>query len=545
MTDSTRARLFAVAFAIVAAVCALIRDPLVKPITFDNQIYFYVAERVADGEPPHASLVDHKHQVPALLSGAAIAVGRLGGLDDVLSARLLSILAAGLTIAIVWLLVWRLSGRFLSAHLAALVMLTFPDFFHQAAMGLRPQLFVGLFTAWALHAFARGHCRRAGALAAAAFLSWQPAAVLGAGLGLASLPASDRMRRITALGVGAAATVLIYEAYFLWHGVLLEQLRQSYLIRASAGLVEVPALADTLSFFLRMGLWKFDSHLLFPLTLLVALALTWGAAVVRPASAWRIASERPAVIASVLVATFGLAFTALDHQAYPDLFILQPLIAAVVGVALGEAATRLAGVPRERLPWVAFSMFAFLILGSAAGRGRLFPQGELTLAKQRELAMQIDVLVEEYGPVWAIGCPHLLALRRIANHSPYGLLIDPKLRDYVDRREGGELTIPINDGRPPGVILLARGGVKDLMPQIRRDYTAFPRPTFLEQGIRVWVRRPTWALRERQRLLEARDAAEPVPPKLRSPGAAAAAAAAGAAARGAVAGRAGAATGAP
>jgi hypothetical protein len=55
-------------------------EPFDRPITIDNQLYFYVAERVAAGVPPHLSLVDHKHALSAMLSGWAMWPGRVFGL---------------------------------------------------------------------------------------------------------------------------------------------------------------------------------------------------------------------------------------------------------------------------------------------------------------------------------------------------------------------------------------------------------------------------------------------------------------------------------
>src|SRR5262245_35580044 len=65
-------------------------EPLSRPITVDDQVYFYISERAAAGVPPHVSLVDHKHQLTALLSAAAMSAGRPLGIDDVIAARVLS-----------------------------------------------------------------------------------------------------------------------------------------------------------------------------------------------------------------------------------------------------------------------------------------------------------------------------------------------------------------------------------------------------------------------------------------------------------------------
>src|SRR5688500_3553860 len=71
----------------------------------DDQLYFFVAERAASGVPPHLSLVDHKHQLTALLSAIPMRIGRSFGADDVVAGRVASMLAAAGTVVLLFLLV--------------------------------------------------------------------------------------------------------------------------------------------------------------------------------------------------------------------------------------------------------------------------------------------------------------------------------------------------------------------------------------------------------------------------------------------------------
>ena len=153
-------------------------EPFDRPITIDNQLYFYVAERVAAGVPPHVSLVDHKHALSAMLSGWAMWPGRVFGLDDVYSVRVLSMLFAATLPAALWSVALRLTGRPIVAHIAAFVSLSFDDFFAQAAMGVRPQLFMAVFMTYSFAALGARRHALAGAAAIASFLCWQPALVV-------------------------------------------------------------------------------------------------------------------------------------------------------------------------------------------------------------------------------------------------------------------------------------------------------------------------------------------------------------------------------
>ncbi len=482
---------FALLFFAAAMYLGWLQKPLTKAFTIDNQIYYFLAERVASNEPPHISLADHKHQLSSILSGAAIALGRLVGVDDVVSVRALSMTVAAGTVASVWLLALRLSGTLLGAHLAGLVMLTYTDFFHQGTMGVRPKVFMAFFLALALLAFTADKRTRSGAYAAFSFLCWQPALLVLGGLGLTTLLERDRWKNAARLTVGAAVAVLAYEAYFVWHGALAEQLYQSYAMPADAGAYKLPEFTKSLRFIIRMGLWREDSHFVFPVTFLVGLASCWIHACVRPRATWEFMRSHPGGVGAIAVSHLALAFTMINHQAYPDMFFLQPLIAAVCGVVLGGIAHLAVKLPRQVLPWALGTLCALFILNSAVARTTIFGQrAGLTVQDQKDLAKQVELLADQYGPVWAIGCPHLLAFNHTANHTPYGLLIDRKLTDYILRKAGEEPYMPLKDGRLPGVILVARGGERKIVPWLPYEYFHMPDTAFAKQGIRLWLRRP-------------------------------------------------------
>jgi len=114
----------------------------------------------------------------------------------------------------------------------------------------------------------------------------------------------------------------------------------------------------------------------------------------------------------------------------------------------------------------------------------------LTIDDQRQLAHEVEELREEYGSVWAIGCPHLLALERRENHVRFGLLIDPRVRAYIKELAGDQAYRPLKDGKLPAVILDSRGGAGMVVPWMRREYERQEAPEFRRQGIWVWIRRP-------------------------------------------------------
>jgi len=90
-------------------------------------------------------------------------------------------------------------------------------------------------------------------------------------------------------------------------------------------------------------------------------------------------------------------------------------------------------------------------------RTNVFANTGLHLADQKRLTSQLDLLYDDYGSVWAVGCPHLLAFARRENFLPYALLIDEKVQEYMVRdTQPGRAYLPLRNGKLPGVILSSR-----------------------------------------------------------------------------------------
>jgi len=327
-----------------------------------------------------------------------------------------------------------------------LTLLAFPDILTQAAMGSRPQLLMAALTSLSLVAFARRRFFRAGLAAVGAFLCWQPAALIGAGLAAAALVLRERFSAIGRLFLGALAAVLLYEAYFAWHGALGEQLRQSYLLPAHFESYSYPTLKSSLAFFLAFGLpWRHDSSWLLAAAFLALLAVTPLWVLIRHQTllaAWR---RRPAWPAALACAYLTTALTFLTHEGYPDMFFPEPFVAIFSGVLLAGVGKTLARL-HPRLSPLRFALSAAAavwLLALGISRREAFTSGGIHLADQRALATQLDVLADGYGSIWAVGCPHLLAFLRRENFLPFALLIDPKVQAYIERAHPGENEIII------------------------------------------------------------------------------------------------------
>src|SRR5690242_16686624 len=142
MSAGPMPRSFLVAWAIVAALACWRLDPVTRPITGDNQLYFYLAERAASGVAPHVSLVDTKSQLGVLVTAASIAAGRVGGEDDVAASRAASIAFAALAVVLAAELATLLAGSTAAGHIAALALIAARGFADHAAVGSNPKVFL-------------------------------------------------------------------------------------------------------------------------------------------------------------------------------------------------------------------------------------------------------------------------------------------------------------------------------------------------------------------------------------------------------------------
>src|SRR6185436_12605915 len=91
-------------------------------------LYDYIAQCIVRGQTPYKDVIDIKAPGSFYISALAMQAGRAVGIRDIIAARLLHILLAGLLSALVYLVAEAyLRDRF-AAVLAVLVLLTLPHF---------------------------------------------------------------------------------------------------------------------------------------------------------------------------------------------------------------------------------------------------------------------------------------------------------------------------------------------------------------------------------------------------------------------------------
>ncbi len=456
-----------------------------KPLLADNQHYFYIAERITAGVPPHISHIDPKNMLSCFMSAGAMKIGRVFGLDDISSGRALSVVITAASISLAWLLAYELSGSVLAGHLSALTMLCMWGLLHEGSMGMRPKVFVVFFLLLTHLQVTRKHWFKSGLSGAAAFLCWQPAiAVLGAAIAAALLRPRP-LKQLVRVAAGALIAAGSYEAYFWWHGALAEQLRQAYIMPASTR-TNPFELWPSLMFIVREGRPVFSIGRIFPEMFAVVMICLWLFIALRPRRAWHCAKLNPGWTAFWLSFHVCLAFTLLDHQAYPDLLLLQPYFAVALGCTIAGLINLMSSRALWPLRFVLGTICAALLLRTAwiSAQRYQFP-AKVTLEQQLKLGELVSVYLEHFDSVWAVGCTHLLGLNHVDNHIPYGFFFDDTVREVKAKPNW----MPLKDGKLPDLILLSRGLYPGALSWRGRYYVDITPQIFRRHNVTVFRRR--------------------------------------------------------
>jgi len=459
------------------------------PLLSDSQHYFFITERAASGLPPHVSQFDPKNALGVLIPAGAIRIGRMTGVDDLLATRIASVAAGALAVALVWPLARRLTGSTAASWIACVAMLSLNRFVLVAAMGSQPKVFLVLFVVGSLLLFSMRRWVFAGLAAGAAFLCWQPAGALVVAGGIASLLCGAGRRATVSFLLAAVVTFFCHEAYFVYHGILTEQLAQAYWFPMH--FMEKPPTALRAVF--RRATWVLGASqgLTFwsvvPVLFLVWIGVFW-------AGWWRrgsmVANEmggRPDRMYFTLAAHAALANCLLSFQGFPDRFFLDPFMAISAGWLVARPLTRItlawAGDKGRRV--VASVALAGLAVLAFSGHWNFRDlQG---LSRQRKGADAVGKLLDAGFGVYAVGCTHLLAFNHADNFTRYGFFFRG-VAEFLQVSTGGRGYRPLRDGEMPDVILVSRGNYIEEQPWFHTEYARAQSEDFGGEPVRVWLR---------------------------------------------------------
>jgi hypothetical protein len=459
------------------------------PLLSDSQHYFFIAERAASGVPPHVSHFDPKNALSMLVSAGAMRVGRVVGVDDVTASRVVSIAAAALAIGLTWTVAQRITGSVTAAWVATAGMLSLYRFMFVAIMGSQPKILLVLFALLSLHFVSRERPVLSGLAAGAAFLCWQPAALLLAAGPIALWMGGRGVREAAVFLLSSLLPLVVYEGYYIQHGALAEQIEQAYRFPYHY----MDSFPSSMRPVWRRARWVLsisrgiDHASIVPMLFLAWLGLLW-------AGWWRkrsfVASEargRPDRWYLALAAHGALASCLVSYQGFPDRFLLDPLMAIAAGWMVSGAATivgRRIGARRAHAVAVLGCVASLVVLGA---RGHWDFRSITGLGEQRRLGEAVGHLIEAGYSVYAVGCTHLLAFHHVDNYTPFGFFFRG-VAEYLQVKTGGRGYVPLRDGKLPDVILVSRGKYVLDQPWFRQNYLRAKRDDFGRQSVQVWLR---------------------------------------------------------
>lgn len=448
------------------------------PLLFDAPHQFFIAERAASGTPPHASQWSAKNELGFLVHAGAVWIGRYLSIPDIYSTRILDLLMVACSaILAIFCSVELSGGRRIAAAGAVLSLLSFRGYLLSAAMGAEPKIplvFFVFLQIWFAIRNAPFWIALSGMLC---FLCWQPTLIVWAGAFVLILFQKEKVRWFAMFFLGTMIPLVLYEMYFYAHGILSEQLHQSYVFPAkfmSGSFQGLSAIYD-LALDWGRGSRFTNPSLLFPL---VAVAVFFGDdkdGILR-------AAEHKVVWLYLMICFAGaVAFTIYDHQGYSDLFFFLPYLCIFSGVGIAWLRNR-----RKFVSAVIIIVYVIVVIrGPSTG---LKESPAYTLQEQIALAKEVQKLHQQYGAIYAIRCAHLLAFNHLDNWSKFSSLFRG-VPEYLRTLPLTGAEVPWEARPLPPVVLVRDFTIPEIGAVLKQKYQRQIRPDFEKQNIKVWIRR--------------------------------------------------------
>lgn len=402
---------------VALAVALYTRFGINGALSRDEGIYTYGGQQLTHGVPPYASIFDPKTPLATMIAGAAAAVARAVGRNDIYLIRVAFFACSVLTVLAVYVLAVRLWRSVVAGLVAALVFTSFDAFAVDALSGpdaKTPGILLAVVSMWLT---ARRQWFWAALAGGLAFLVWQPLVFYPVVTVLVAGVYATPGRRLRALGgsvLGAAIPVILVTCYFAVTGALAKFLESAVIFPAvgiQRGTETVAArlakIATVVHQSCGLGGVLFWAGLLL-LLLVVAATLGQG-------GGWRRALREPLVCVVLTTFVAQAGYAASDFQGYPDLYPLLPYAGLGVGGAVGLAMNRLRHAPAR----VATTVFA--LVGVVALTGFSWssftnnPMHNDDFMVQRSSACAISRVLVPGHPLYSLGDPRPLALTHRRN----------------------------------------------------------------------------------------------------------------------------------
>jgi len=455
----------AVAALVITAALMFMYRPLSQAEEGDSAVYDYIAQMIVRGQTPYRDEIDIKAPGSFYLSALAMKAGRAVGLRDIIAARLLHILLAGLLSAVVFLVAESYLNSRLAGVLAVLSMLISQSFALWTVGGGQPKLPMILFGMLTLLLIAKNRPFLAGFCSMLSCLCWQPG-LLFTGVAFLIFSAyltSWRDLRAMKVLAGAAIPLATLLFYFRSVGALGElwtwTVVFNYSIYSRKALDgEGNALGHIL--YVVLKIYKADVALV---VLSLAGFLTFGARRLREKlggiSALKSADLfRDAIVIAPLV---YFAACLIRFNAGPYLIPFLPFVGIFFGWSIVELA-RIAGTSarlgKRNISWAPIILVALLIL-VAGYRGMEYRfEPILTLQDQDKTFQAVSSLLSDSETIYVHGTTEILVLLNRPNLNPYCFIDAGKDSFVAEERYGGSFAALVDEieANAPKVVALSR-----------------------------------------------------------------------------------------
>lgn len=448
-------------FVITAAILFMYR-PFSQAEVGDSALYDYLAQEIVRGHLPYRDVVEIKTPGSFYLSALVMKAGSFLAVRDVIAARMLHIVMAGLLSAIVFVVGEVFFRDRLAGLIGALAPLMSDHYANWTAGGGQPKLPMILFGMLALLLIGKGRPFWAGFCSMLSCLCWQPGLLFTATAVLVFSNYLTRWRDLRALKVliGASIPLLVMVLYFHSKGALRDlwtwTIAFNYGVNAQHTLRTT---SESLSHFLGVSLRVFGLWF-------ILLALSISGFVLTAIDRLQARIEHGLQVSasesyqdSILIAPLVyVGFCLIRFNAAPYLLPLFPFLTLFAGRCISNLIARLrSSVSFEvvaRMPAAALLLIAAVILWR--GIHFQFERG-LTLQAQDKDFKVISEMLNADDKIFVHGSIEILVLTKRSNMNPY-VFLDWGKDDYLaaGRPAGFSAVVDEMEKQAPKIVALAR-----------------------------------------------------------------------------------------
>jgi hypothetical protein len=454
-------RILALCAFFLTLVVVFIYRPLSQREASDPAIYDYTAQSILRGQLPYRDVVDGKAPGASYLSALAMSTGRLIGLRDVVSVRLLHVLLAGLLSMITYLVAEAYLRNRVAAFLSSLVPLTSTQFVLMLTEGTEPKLAMILFGMLSLLMIEKQKPFLAGFCSMLSCLCWQPG-LLFAGVSVLAfsqyLTVWRDLRAIKVL-VGTSIPLLVVLLYFYSRGALGDfwswTVTFNYKVYAVEGarppLRALTHMMEIVSSTLRRDLVVIAMSVLGFMVAGIARFGMLFKSVKAPKSFWSLGD---AILIPPLV---YLAFCFVNFQGGPDLIPFFPFFGVFTGRLMAQAS---ANKRTQSLPILRWAPMIALLLALALSSYRATTYKLEPLLSLQEQDKELKVISDLLGPddkIYVHGKVEILVLLNKPNLNKY-ILFDHGKDEYASANTSGGFKAIVDEieSQAPKIVSVSR-----------------------------------------------------------------------------------------